>query len=221
MPGKIKIAVLVSGKGTNLQAIIKAEKKGKLAPAGVELVISDKPDAPALIRAKNAGIRTVVVEKTLGLPREEFDELIAKVIREGKIDLIVLAGYMRVLGKRFIGEFYGKIINIHPALLPSFKGVSGVSDAFEYGVKVTGITVHFVNEGVDEGPIIAQSVVEIAETDTQSSLEEKIHRKEHELYPEVIRLFAKGKLKIEGRKVKIDGKKRNPGIIKSKNLRRI
>jgi len=203
MAKEIRIAVLVSGNGTNLQAIIDAQAKGAIGTAGVVLVISDKPEAPALGRAKKAGIKTAVIEKKSGMTREEFDGLMGELIREEKIDLIALAGFMRVLGESFVKEFSGKIINIHPAILPSFKGSSGIAEAFEYGVKVTGVTVHFVDEGVDTGPIISQSTVSVEESDTKETLEEKIHKEEHELYPEAIRLFAEGKLKIEGRKVKI------------------
>ena len=203
MAKEIRIAVLVSGNGTNLQAIIDAQAKGAIGTAGVVLVIGDKPEAPALGRAKKAGIKTAVIEKKSGMTREEFDGLMGELIREEKIDLIALAGFMRVLGESFVKEFSGKIINIHPAILPSFKGSSGIAEAFEYGVKVTGVTVHFVDEGVDTGPIISQSTVSVEESDTKETLEEKIHKEEHELYPEAIRLFAEGKLKIEGRKVKI------------------
>ncbi len=203
MAKEIRIAVLVSGNGTNLQAIIDAQTKGTIGPAVVALVISDKPDVPALDRAKKAEIKTAVIEKKSGMTREEFDGLMGELIREEKIDLIALAGFMRVLGESFVKEFSGKIINIHPAILPSFKGTSGIADAFEYGVKVTGVTVHFVDAGVDSGPIISQSAVKVEGTDTKETLEEKIHKEEHELYPEAIRLFAEGKLKIEGRKVKI------------------
>lgn len=203
MPEKIKIAVLVSGNGSNLQAIIDAQANGDLGPAEIGIVISDKPEALALERAAKAGIKSVVVEKTKELSREEYDEKIAGILQEEEIDLIVLAGFMRVLGEKFVGAFKWKIINIHPALLPAFKGTHGIADAFLYGVKVTGVTVHFVDEGVDSGPIIAQRAVKIEDTDTLGSLEERMHHREHELYPEVIRLFAEGRIKLEGRKVKI------------------
>ncbi|MCK5836620.1 MAG: phosphoribosylglycinamide formyltransferase [Desulfobacula sp.] len=203
---EVRIAVLVSGQGTNLQAIINAQAGGSLGPAKVVLVISDKLGVPALEKAENAGIKTAVLERKSGMEREDFDNLIADILRKEKIDLIALAGFMRVLGKNFVKEFSGKIINVHPAILPSFKGTSGISDAFESGVKITGVTVHFVDEGVDSGPIIAQSVVVVEETDTEETLESKIHKNEHELYPEAIRLFAEGRLRVEGKKVKIISK---------------
>jgi phosphoribosylglycinamide formyltransferase 1 len=203
MAEEIKVAVLVSGTGTNLQAMIDSQAKGKIFPAVMEVVISDNPAAPALEKAKKAGIETVVIEKLSEMSREGFDEAIAEVIRQKKIGLVALAGFMRVLGKNFVCEFSGRIMNIHPALLPSFKGGAGIRDAFEYGVKVTGVTVHFVDEGVDSGPIISQKAVKIEESDTVETLESKIHKEEHELYPEAIRLFAEGRLKIEGRKVKV------------------
>lgn len=203
----IRIAVLVSGNGTNLQAIIDAQAKDSLGPCVVKLVISDNPEARALRRAREAGIPVKVVEKKQGMSREVFDALLREEIVREKIDLIVLAGFMRVLGEKFVREFKGRMMNIHPALLPGFKGTSAIEDAFNYGVKVTGVTVHFVDEGVDSGPIIAQREVRIEKSDTIGTLEEKIHRTEHELYPEAIRYFAEGKLKIEGRKVKVISKK--------------
>jgi phosphoribosylglycinamide formyltransferase 1 len=168
----------------------------------VTLVISDDRSAPALDTARKAGIEAVVIEKG-SMSGEEFDALIREEIVRKEIDLIALAGFMKVLGKKFVKEYYGRIINIHPALLPSFKGVSGIADAFDYGVKVTGVTVHFVDEGVDSGPIIIQRALDIEESVTLKSLEEKIHEIEHRIYPLAIRLFAEGKLKIEGRKVKV------------------
>jgi phosphoribosylglycinamide formyltransferase 1 len=202
MAGEIKIAVMVSGKGTNLKAIIDAQAEGDIGPGRVTLVISDDWSAPALDKARKAGIEAVVIEKG-SMSGEEFDALIREEIVRKEIDLIALAGFMKVLGKKFVKEYYGRIINIHPALLPSFKGVSGIADAFDYGVKVTGVTVHFVDEGVDSGPIIIQRALDIEESVTLKSLEEKIHEIEHRIYPLAIRLFAEGKLKIEGRKVKV------------------
>jgi phosphoribosylglycinamide formyltransferase 1 len=202
MAGEIKIAVMVSGKGTNLKAIIDAQAEGDIGPGRVTLVISDDRSAPALDKARKAGIEAVVIEKG-SMSGEEFDALIREEIVRKEIDLIALAGFMKVLGKKFVKEYYGRIINIHPALLPSFKGVSGIADAFDYGVKVTGVTVHFVDEGVDSGPIIIQRALDIEESVTLKSLEEKIHEIEHRIYPLAIRLFAEGKLKIEGRKVKV------------------
>ncbi|MFH1395472.1 MAG: phosphoribosylglycinamide formyltransferase [Candidatus Omnitrophota bacterium] len=199
----MKIAVLVSGNGSNLQALIDAEKSGSLAGGEIVVVISDNPDAFALTRAKKAGIESIVLEKQDFKSREEFDKELVRKLKDRKIELIVLAGFMRILTDTFIEEYKNRILNIHPALLPSFKGTQGIKDAFKSGVKITGVTVHFVEKEVDGGPIILQSNVCIDGQDTEESLEEKIHIEEHKLYPVAVRLFVEGKLKIEGCKVKI------------------
>jgi len=199
----MNIAVLASGNGTNLQALIDAEKRGELSGGKITLVAGDKPKAFALERAKKAGIRTFVLEAEPGQSREEYDSKLLAGLKESKTELVVLAGFMRILGDRFVDEYEGRILNIHPALLPSFAGAHGIKDALEHGVKVTGVTVHFVNKELDAGPVILQEKVSIGEDDTLESLEEKIHKVEHRLYPEAVRLFVEGKLKIEGRKVRI------------------
>ena len=198
----MNIAVFVSGNGTNLQALVDSEKKGDLAQAKIVLVVSDNPEAYALKRAEEAGIKTFVLEAKGFKSREEYDKEIMEQLKTEKIELIVLAGFMRLLSDHFVDEYYGRVINIHPALLPSFKGTHGIKDAFDYGVKVTGVTVHFVNKELDAGPIILQSPVRVEEKDTPETLEAKIHELEHELYPEAVRLFAQGRLRIEGKKVK-------------------
>lgn len=198
----MNIAVFCSGNGTNLQAIIDARKRGHVK-ADIKLVVSDMPDAFALTRAKKAGIETFVAERKNFQSKKDFEENIIEKLKKEKIDLVVLAGYMRMLSGDFINKYKDRIINIHPALLPSFKGTHGVRDAFQYGIKVTGPTVHFVTEDMDAGPIILQSPVMVREDDTEETLAEAIHREEHKIYPQAIRLFAEGKLKIEGRKVKI------------------
>lgn len=199
----MKIAVFVSGNGSNLQALIDAEKSGTLSTGKLAIVVSDKPEAFALKRADKAGIKTFILEAKEFSSREDYDKrLLAKLKDEG-VELVVLAGFMRILSPVFIREYRGRIINIHPALLPSFKGTHGIKDAFEYGVKTTGVTVHFVEEDLDAGPVILQSSVQIESTDTIESLEEKIHREEHKLYPEAVRLFVEGKVKLNGRKVEI------------------
>lgn len=198
----MNIAVFVSGNGSNLQALIDAEKSGNLAEAKIGLVVSDNPAAYALERAKGAGIKTFVLEAKAFKSREEYDKKVMEQLCAAKIELIVLAGFMRLLSDHFVDEYYGRIINIHPALLPSFKGTRGIKDAFDCGVKVTGVTVHFVNKELDAGPIILQSPVEIMKDDTLETLEEKIHKIEHRLYPEAVRLFVQGCLRIEGQKVK-------------------
>lgn len=198
----MNIAILCSGNGTNLQAIIDSVKSGYI-DAAIALVVSDNKDAFALSRAKAAGIDTFVLDPKKFKAREEFDKEIIKKLKDKDVGLVVLAGFMRLLSSHFIKEYKDLIMNIHPALLPAFKGTNGAKDALEYGVKVTGPTVHFVDEKLDNGPIILQSAVEIKDDDTEETLLERIHKEEHKIYPEAIRLFAEGRLKIEGRRVKI------------------
>ena len=198
----MNIAVFCSGNGTNLHAIIGSWKKGHIK-ADIKLVVSDLPDCYALTRAKNAGIKTLVIERKNFKTKKDFEAEILKVLKRENIDLIVLAGYMRILSGDFISAYENKILNIHPALLPSFKGAHGIRDAFEYGVKITGVTVHFVTKDMDAGPIILQSSVKVTEDDTEETLAEAIHEEEHKIYPRAIQLFVEGKLKIEGRKVTI------------------
>ncbi|MFC1667077.1 phosphoribosylglycinamide formyltransferase [Candidatus Omnitrophota bacterium] len=198
----MNIAVFCSGSGTNLQAIIDAEKRGHIK-ADLRLVVSDVKDSFALTRAKNTGIKTLVVERKDFQSKKEFERKILKNLKKENIDLIVLAGYMKLLSEDFINEYKNRILNIHPALLPSFKGTHGIKDAFLYGVKVTGPTVHFVTADMDAGPIIAQSIVVVTEDDTEETLAEAIHLEEHKIYPRAIQLFVEDRLKIEGRKVKI------------------
>jgi len=196
----ISIAVLCSGNGTNLQAIIDNVKSGYI-PAEIALVVSDRKDAFALERASKAGIETITLDKKDYKGREDFDKELIKHLKKRDVGLVVLAGFMRLLSGYFIKEYKNKIINIHPALLPSFKGTHGVKDALECGVKVTGVSVHFVDENLDNGPIITQKCVDIKDDDTEKTLLERVHIEEHKIYPEAIKLFVEGKLKIEGRKV--------------------
>ena len=198
----MNIAVFASGRGTNLAAIIKAVKKGKIK-ANLSLVISDNNGAYALKKAKRAKIKTAFIDSKRFSSREDYDAEVIKVLEKENIDLIVLAGFMRIISPVLIKRFPNRILNIHPALLPCFKGAHGIKDAFDYSVKVTGVTVHFIDEKMDHGPIILQQAVKIKNTDTLESLEAKIHRIEHKIYPEAIRLFVEGKLKVEGRGVKI------------------
>lgn len=191
---------MCSGSGTNLQAIIDSVKSGYI-PAKISVVISDKKDAYALVRAKEAGIETVVLSAKDFSSREDFDREIVRRLKDRDIGLVVLAGYMRLLSAFFIEKYRNRIINIHPALLPSFKGTHGIKDALDHGVKVTGVTVHFVNEKLDDGPIILQKAVEVKDSDNEAALLERVHKEEHRIYPEAIRLFALGRLTIEGRRV--------------------
>ncbi len=197
----LRIGVLASGRGSNLQAIIDACKEGVI-PGEVVVVVSDKKDAHALERARNHGVRAVFLDSA-GKTREAYDEAIAAVVEAERVGLICLAGYMRLLGAPFVKRYFGRIINIHPALLPSFPGIHGQKDALEYGVKVSGCTVHFVDEGMDHGPIILQKTVPLREDDTEESLSRRILKQEHKALLKAVKLYAEGKLSIEGRRVRI------------------
>jgi phosphoribosylglycinamide formyltransferase-1 len=196
----MNIAVFASGRGSNFQAISDAVRDGKLK-VNLSLLVCDNPQADVLKKAEVSGVRSLVIRREDFTAKEDFEAKIIQVLKKEKIDLIVLAGFMRILSPAFISEFRNRIINIHPALLPAFKGADGIKDAFDYGVKVTGVTVHFVDEQTDHGPIILQAVVEIKAEDTLESLEERIHKTEHQLYPQSIQLFAENKLRVVGRKV--------------------
>ncbi|MCM8780647.1 MAG: phosphoribosylglycinamide formyltransferase [Candidatus Omnitrophica bacterium] len=198
----MNIAVFASGRGTNFSAIVRAVKKGKIK-ANLSLLVCDEPKAGVIARARRAGIKVALVKREDFVSKKEFEEKIIQHLEENKIDLIVLAGFMRLLSPEFVNRYKDRILNIHPALLPSFKGTEGIKDAFDYGVKVTGVTVHFVDEEMDHGPIVLQKAVKIREDDTLQSLETRIHKIEHQIYPEAIRLFLEGRLKIEARRVKI------------------
>ena len=195
----IYIAVFCSGSGSNFQAIAEAIEKGVIKGARIAVMVTDKPDCPAVERAKKLNIETFFA-KQKG-KREESEKPIIKELEKRRITLIALAGYMRLLSPGFVKRFQNKILNIHPALLPSFKGTEGIKDALAYGVKVTGPTVHFVDGDMDHGPIILQAALEVKGTDTEETLGPRIHELEHRIYPEAIRLFAEGKLKVTGRKV--------------------
>lgn len=197
-----RIAVFASGFGSNLQALIDYSKEKDLG-GEIVLVFSNNKDAYALKRAERHGIKNVVIDPEEFETREKFDLKVMGILKKEKIDLIVLAGYMLLLSPRFVSEFRNRILNIHPALLPSFKGTHAIKDAYEYGVKVTGVTVHFVDEGMDSGPIILQEPVYVDDNDTLDKLEEKIHEVEHRIYPLAVKYFCEGRLKVEGRKVRI------------------
>lgn len=197
-----KAGVLVSGRGSNLQAVLDRIADGYL-PLEIGVVISDKADAYALERAANVGIKTVVVARKECASKEEFENRIHAALVEAGCELVVLAGFMRILSGNFVSKWHNKIINIHPALLPSFPGLDGQGQALEYGVKFTGCTVHFVDEGTDTGPIILQKVVPVLDDDTHDTLAARILEQEHKAMPEALKLWAEGKLVIEGRKVKI------------------
>ncbi len=190
-----RVAVLASGTGTNLQAIL--DRVHGVAGIEVAAVVSNKPDAMALERARAAGVETRVFERAGHADRAARDAAIADWLDQRDVDLVVLAGYMELLAPEFVRRFRNRIVNVHPALLPSFPGLDAVGRALEHGVQVTGVTVHFVDEGIDSGPIILQRAVEVPYTRDRSQLEEEIHRVEHELLPEAIRMIAAGLVTID------------------------
>ena len=195
-----KIGVVVSGRGSNLQSIIDHIAEGKLN-VEIAVVVSDHKEAFALERAAKAGIPTAVVERKGCKDKAEFEDKIDAALREAGAEVVVLAGFMRILTGHFISRWEHKIINIHPALLPSFKGLDAQGQAVDYGVKVAGCTVHFVDEGTDTGPIILQKVVPVLDDDTEETLAARILVEEHKALPEAIQLWEDGKLTIKGRKV--------------------
>jgi len=199
---KMRLGILISGSGTNLQAIIDASESGAL-DADVAVVITNHDSARGLVRAKDHGIPGIYVDRGAYPSVRDYNAKIRDILREYFVDYVVMAGYMRLLGKEVLDFFPNQVVNLHPALLPSFPGANGIRDAFDFGVKVTGVTVHFANEEFDKGPIIAQQAVAIAEDDTIESLEAKIHAAEHELLPKTLQLIAEGRIDIQGRKVKI------------------
>ena len=200
----VRIGVLASGRGSNLQAIIDAIKTGRLS-GEVVVVISDVPDAMALERARREGIDAIYIEPGSKRARlsEEAESRIIGELENRSVDLVALAGFMRILSPRFVRHFKWRIMNIHPSLLPAFPGLKAQKQALEYGVKVAGCTVHFVDEGVDTGPIIIQAAVPVYEDDDEEALSKRILAEEHRIYSEAIQLFAEHRLKIEGRRVRI------------------
>ena len=198
---KFKLAVLVSGRGSNLQAIIDSIEQD--APdIQLSIVISNVKDAPALKRAEKHGIETVFIDPAASLDRKAFDKAVIDKLKERSVDLICLAGYMRILGREFIQTFANRIINIHPSLLPAFPGLDAQKQAIDYGVKFSGCTVHFVDEGIDSGPIIMQTAVPVFDYDDEESLTQRILEQEHILYPKAIKLIAGKKIILGGRAMK-------------------
>ena len=191
----IKLGVLISGSGTNLQALIDAIAAGRL-DASIGLVVSSRPSAYGLKRAEAVGIQTLTLSKEIYADPMVADEIIASELRRAGVDYVLMAGYMRMVHDPILAAFPNRVVNIHPALLPSFKGAHAIQDAFDYGVKVTGVTVHFANSDYDCGPIIAQRPVEIGEGWTVEQLEARIHEVEHELYPRVAQLLAEGRVHV-------------------------
>jgi phosphoribosylglycinamide formyltransferase-1 len=202
---KTKIGVLVSGRGSNLQAVIDNIEQRRLS-AEISVVISDQADAFALERARKHGIAAVHISaKGYKSKREDYDALLVAELRKHNADLIILAGFMRIISKVLVKAFPYRIMNIHPALLPSFPGLHVQKAAIEHGVKFSGCTVHFVDEGMDTGPIIIQAAVPVLDNDTEDSLAARILAQEHKIYSQAIQLFAEGKLRVKGRRVLVEG----------------
>ena len=207
---KVKIAVLASGRGSNFQAIVDATNAGTCS-ADIRVLIVNKPDAKAIDRAKENSIPAETLDRKQFKTREEMDDRIKELLDKYEVDLVVLAGYMLLLkGKKLLDVYQNRIINIHPALLPAFPGVDAQKQAFDYGVKISGVTIHFVDEHLDAGPIIYQEAVDISDCKTAEEAAHKILEAEHHAYPKVVDSFAKGKYIVEGRRV-IYKKYRTPG----------
>ena len=198
----IKLGVLCSGRGSDLQSIIDAIADNKLK-AEIAIVLTDKPNVMALERAQKAGIKNICIDRKKFESKSEFETALLNELKAAEVDLVVLAGFMRILSPSFVHEYKERIMNIHPSLLPSFPGAHAHRDVLAYGVKVSGCTVHFVDEGTDSGPIIMQAAVEIKDDDTEDTLAARVLEQEHIIYPKVIQLYVEGRLKIDGRKVLI------------------
>jgi phosphoribosylglycinamide formyltransferase 1 len=199
----MKTGVLASGSGSNLQSLIDHWQKGTLAPAELVVVGANVEGCLALQRARKAGIETFVLSHKAFAVREDFDRALVAQLKDRGVELVVLAGFMRVLTPVFLDAFPKRVVNIHPALLPAFPGVHGQKQAFDYGVKVAGCTVHFVDAGTDTGPIIAQAVVPVLPDDTEETLQKRILTEEHRLLPAVVRTVAAGQVTVEGRRVRV------------------
>jgi len=197
---KKRIGVLLSGRGSNFEALAESVAVGRIPNAEIAIVISNREGAPGIDRAKARGIATRVIPSK-GLERETYDRQVATVLDENKVDLICLAGYMRLLSPYFVAKFSNRILNIHPSLLPSFPGLESQRQALEYGVKFAGCTVHFVDENLDAGPIILQAVVPVEDADSEASLSDRILKEEHRIYSQAVKIVLEGKYKIAGRRV--------------------
>ncbi len=201
---RIRVGVLASGRGSDFQSLVDARDRGEL-DVDLAVLVCNVPGAPVLERAKRAGVPSVVVDhRPFGKDRDAFEREVVLILREKRVDLVVLAGFMRLVSSYFVGEFPNRIINIHPALLPSFPGTHGQRDALAHGVKVSGCTIHFVDTSVDGGPIILQKAVPVLDDDTEETLAARILEQEHVFLPLAVRLFAEGRLQVEGRRVRID-----------------
>jgi phosphoribosylglycinamide formyltransferase-1 len=199
----MRFAILVSGTGTNLQSLLDKQTAGELGAAEIVLVISNRPGVVALERARTAGVKTVVVDHKQHADRPSFERALLDELNRREVEAIVLAGFMRILTDTFLGAFPNRVINTHPSLLPAFPGMHGAQQAIDYGVKITGCTIHLVAAGVDTGPIILQAPVRITDEDDHDSLQQRIQVEEHRLLPEATKLMAAGRLVCEGRRVRI------------------
>jgi phosphoribosylglycinamide formyltransferase 1 len=208
MARQLPIGVLISGGGTNLQSIIDAIEAKKL-DAKIEIVLSNRADAYGLVRATNHGVATAVLDHKNFPSREAYDQEVVDLLRVRNVELVILAGFMRLLSPVFTKAYANRIMNIHPALLPSFPGLHVQKKAVEHGVRFSGCTVHFVNDECDEGPIIIQAVVPVFPDDTEETLAARILKQEHRIYPRAIQLYSEGRLRVEGRKVLVDGMEPN------------
>jgi phosphoribosylglycinamide formyltransferase-1 len=212
MSRQIIIGVLISGGGTNLQAIIDAIETKKL-DAKIACVLSNRADAYGEVRAKNHGIAVEVLDHKAFSSREAYDQAVVELLRGRGVELVVLAGFMRLLSPVFVKAYSNRIMNIHPALLPAFPGLHVQKRALDHGVRFAGCTVHFVNEECDEGPIIIQAVVPVFAADTEETLAARILKQEHRIYPRAIQLYAEGKLRVVGRRVIVDGQSNDEGQV--------
>jgi phosphoribosylglycinamide formyltransferase-1 len=202
-----RIGVLLSGRGSNFEALAESASAGRIPGAEVSLVVSNIEGAPGIEKARRRGIPTCVIPSK-GLQREEYDRKVVAALEEKRVDLVCLAGFMRLLSPYFVSSFRNRILNIHPSLLPAFPGLEAQQQAFAHGVKFTGCTVHFVDENLDAGPIIVQAVVPILDDDTPETLSERVLREEHRVYSEAVRIVLEGRYRIEGRRVLLDAEKR-------------
>ena len=194
------MAVLASGEGTNLQALLDDASLGRQ----VALVVSDRPQARALGRARRSGVQTVVVEPSGFQDRSSYDKALVALLEDERIDIVVLAGFMRILGPEVVSRFENRILNVHPSLLPSFPGDRSVKEALEWGVKLTGVTVHLVDDQVDHGPVVAQEAIPVLPDDDPASLETRVHEVEHRLLPMAVRAMVEGRIQVNGRTVRVE-----------------
>jgi phosphoribosylglycinamide formyltransferase-1 len=200
---KKRIGVLLSGRGSNFEALADSIASGRIPDAEIAIVVSNREGAPGIEKARVRGIETQVIPSK-GLEREAYDKLVVAALREKNVDLVCLAGYMRLLSAHFVAAFPGRILNIHPSLLPAFPGLESQRQALEHGAKFSGCTVHFVDENLDAGPIVLQACVPIEDRDTPETLAERILREEHRIYTEAVKLVLEGRYRIEGRRVLLD-----------------